>query len=188
MGPVGTAYCCVLHRPSRRSLATTVDIHPLTSLQDNTGWSSRWFLTFLSVFSTMHKPTFLCLRTKQWFNTISGLEAADQSPMSGCLVASRRCLLSTADEGWHSQYRPYSTVAHQQFVSSTKISTFSLNGYTCRRIEKVKVTSCWQSLKDFLHRFSTNLCMSTWGWLSMALSNSHANESESLTYQVAISK
>ena len=44
IGPVSTAYCCALRRPRRHSLATTVDVHALTSLQGNAGQSSRWFL------------------------------------------------------------------------------------------------------------------------------------------------
>ena len=30
-----TAFCCTLHGPRRHSLATTVDVHTLTSMQDN---------------------------------------------------------------------------------------------------------------------------------------------------------
>ena len=49
---------------------------------------------FVSVFSTLQELTFLCffffLQTKQPFNTISDLEATDQSPLSVCLVASGR--------------------------------------------------------------------------------------------------
>ena len=41
----------------------------------------------------------------------SCLEAADQSQISGCLVASEHCLPTAADERWHSLRRPYSTVA-----------------------------------------------------------------------------
>ena len=37
MGPVGTALCCTLREPRRRSLATMVDVRALTSLQDNAG-------------------------------------------------------------------------------------------------------------------------------------------------------
>ena len=83
--------------------------------------------TFVSVFSTLHKPTFLCLQAKQPFNTISDLEAADQSPLSGCLVASGHYYIylpSAADEGWHFLKRLYSTVVLQQFISSTEVSTF----------------------------------------------------------------
>ena len=35
--PVGTALCCALCGPRRRSLTTTVDAHALTLLQDNAG-------------------------------------------------------------------------------------------------------------------------------------------------------
>ena len=46
----GTSWhCLLLHlcAPRRRSLTTIVDVHALTSLQDNVGWSSRWFYFFL---------------------------------------------------------------------------------------------------------------------------------------------
>ena len=45
--------------------------------------------------------------------------AADQSQVSGCLVTSRRCLPSAADEGWHSPKRTNSTVA----VNSSSVFT-----------------------------------------------------------------
>ena len=41
--------------------------------------------TFVSVFSALHEPTFLCLRAKRTFNTISDLKVTDQSPLSGLL-------------------------------------------------------------------------------------------------------
>ena len=50
-------------------------------------------------------------RTKQPFNNINHLEATNQSPFSGCLIASGRYLPSAADEGSHSPKRPCSTVA-----------------------------------------------------------------------------
>ena len=41
--------CWALCRTRRCSLATTVDVHTLASLQDNAGWSSRWFYLFIVV-------------------------------------------------------------------------------------------------------------------------------------------
>ena len=52
-GPVGTASCCTFFGPRQSSLVTMVNIHTLKSLQDNAGWSSIWFLPFLSL--TLHE-------------------------------------------------------------------------------------------------------------------------------------
>ena len=40
----------------------------------------------------------------------------NQSWISGCLVASGRCLPSAADKGWHSPKRPYGTLAVNSFT------------------------------------------------------------------------
>ena len=55
------------------------------------------------------------------FNTISSLEAADHTPLSGCLVNSGHYLPSAADEGWHSPKSTYSTVAVQHFYRSNYV-------------------------------------------------------------------
>ena len=86
VGPVGTAFCCALHGPRWHSLATTVNVHALTSLQDNPGKSGRWLL--LVVLNPARTDFPLFLWTNWSFNIISDLETTDQSPLSGCLVAS----------------------------------------------------------------------------------------------------
>ena len=54
--------------------------------------------------------------------TLQLFGAADQLQVSGCLVTSRCCLPSAADEEWHSSKRPNSTTAVNSLPVFTEVS------------------------------------------------------------------
>ena len=100
--------CCSCTRD-----ASVVDIHCSDGKTLSVPSNPQQEAPSLSILTSALTTFPLFLWTKWQFNAISGLKAASQSWMSGCLVASGRCLPSAAGKEFHSSIRHYSTVAVQ---------------------------------------------------------------------------
>ena len=79
---------------------------------------------------TPARATFFC-RAKRYDQNQNGSGVTDQSLTSVCLVTSRRCKLSAADEEWYSLKRPSSTVAVQKSNLYAEVSTILTSMAIC---------------------------------------------------------